>query len=120
MRIFSLILMFALLPFKGIAMPFGEDVRPILLKDDGRIVTPIKRSPLKFPIIGIEHTTIVRLQEASASTYNVEIYQDGVLVFSSFWNFQVEELELPSDLRGNLKIVMSIGKNRFVGSFSID
>lgn len=97
-----------------------DEISLSLLKNESQETRPIKRCPATAPIIGIENNTLLRLQIASSSTYNVEIYQDGVLVFSSFWNFQVEELELPSDLRGNLKIVMSIGKNRFAGSFSID
>lgn len=110
-------LLFPLMKIKAVQI---NEISLSLLKNESQETRPIKRCPVAAPIIGIENNTLLRLQEASASTYNVEIYQDGVLVFSSFWIFQVEELELPSDLRGNLKIVMSIGKNRFVGSFSID
>lgn len=109
-------LLFPLMKIKAVQI---NEISLSLLKNESQETRPIKRCPVAAPIIGIENNALLRLQEASTS-YNVEIYQDGVLVFSSFWNFQVEELELPSNLRGNLKIVMSIGKNRFVGSFSID
>ena len=110
-------MLFPIMEIKAVQI---DEISLSLLKNESQETRPIKRCPVTASVIGIENNIMVRLQEASTSTYNVEIYQDGVLAFSSFWNFQVEELELPSDLRGDFEIVMSIGKNRFVGSFSID
>ena len=88
-------------------------------KDDHSIGHPIGRSSVRVPSIGIEGTTLVRLQAATNLLYYIEVLQDNEVVYSSNWNFQDEELSLPSGLQGEYEIVLSDGSKSFVGTFVI-
>lgn len=87
--------------------------------DEHGISQPIGRTLTFAPIIGIEDYTLLRLQNATSDVYLVQVIQRGNVKFSSVWNFQDEELCLPSDLQGEYEIILSDGSNSFVGTFVI-
>lgn len=90
--------------------------------DEHGISQPIGRTLTFAPIIGIigiEDYTLLRLQNATSDVYQVQVIQRGNVKFSSVWNFQDEELSLPSDLHGEYEIILSDGSNSFVGTFFI-
>lgn len=118
MKQLLLITLFLLFPFVGM----NAAIEPICMqpKDDADITTPIKRTPMQVPMIGIDGKVLVRLQGASAITYQVEILQDNEVLYSTVWNFQDKELVLPNNLKGEYNIQLSDGSRTFIGIFYIE
>ena len=117
----KVLLLFFLLAFPMMTLHAVLPMEPISLqpKDNPEIDNPIKRTPMRTPVIGIEGAKLVRLQAATNLLYYLEVLQDNEVVYSSNWNFQDEELSMPSDLQGEYEIVLSDGSKSFVGTFVI-
>lgn len=117
----SLVLLFLmLLPFTTVHAVASIQTIPMQPKEEEDIGAPIKRSPTTAPMIGLNGTSLIRLQAKNTTIYNVEILQDGEVVYSSVWDFLNEELILPNTLTGEYEILLSNGTKTFVGTFWID
>ena len=117
----SLVLIFLmLLQFTNVHAMVDFQTITMQPKEEEDIGTPIKRSPATTPKIGLNGKTLIRLQAKNTTIYNVEILQNGEVVYSSAWDFQNEELILPNTLTGEYDILLSNGTKTFVGTFWID
>lgn len=88
--------------------------------DEHDIEDPIGRSSVRVPKIGIEGCVLQRLQLKMGDIYYVDIVQNGVIKFSSIWNFQQKYLHLPDELFGEFDVILKNDNDCYWGRFWIN